>query len=63
MDERSNFHSSANLFQILVLNSIGDSAESMPARVMPLKINGKTVVFTHMPATFPQQAITHIGDI
>ena len=58
MDERSNFHSSANLFQILVLNSIGDSAESMPASVMPRKINGKTVVFTYIPATLPQHATT-----
>jgi hypothetical protein len=52
--DKSNLHSFANFFHKLSLNSIGDSAESIPQRLMPLKINGKTVVLISMPPTFPQ---------
>ena len=42
---------------------MGVSAESIPHKLIPLNINGKTVVLISMPPTFPQHDTTPCGAI
>ena len=52
-----NFHSHARLFQISLRRLIGVSPESIPSKLTPRKINGKTVVGKLADATNPVAAV------